>query len=221
MTGGIGITLAGMPLTGVDSSGAEWITTDMGGWGSPPSTLTPVQKTRAPGAWLSPRQLTPRTLSIGGMVRGASVATRRPETIRDALDRLAAAASIDGATLAVTEGGLTRSCTVYRHDELLVTWLTDSLAQWSLGLVAVDPRKYGAQIVASTGLPTTSGGLTFPVTFPVTYSGVSASGIVSINNPGNTTGPVTIRIDGPCTAPKIRHDGSGARMTVTTAPAYL
>jgi hypothetical protein len=133
-----------------------------------------------------------------------------------ALDNLKAAASLDDTTLSVTEGGGTRFVTVRRQDEVLETWITDTLVSWSLGLTALDPRKYGPQVVASTGLPQVSGGLTWPVTWPMTWSGVAASGVVSIDNPGNITGPIVIRIDGPCTGPILRHDGTGAELVFSS-----
>jgi hypothetical protein len=206
------IVLGGQPLTGVDGYGVRWSTFELGGWGSPPSTLSPVQKTRAPGAWLSPRQLAPRHLSPVGMVEAPD-----SDALRDALDRLNAACALDGALLEVTEGSLERTMMVYRVDEVLPKWETDTLATWSCGLVAVDPRKYGPQIVASTGLPSSSGGLTWPVTWPIEWDGVTNTGVLHIDNPGNTTAPITLRIDGPCQSPQIRHDGTGAEITFASS----
>lgn len=196
-------------LSGLDEYGCAWTLTELAGWhGSPASTLSPVQKTRAPGAWLSPRQLAPRSLAPSGLVQAPSRGA-----LRDALDRLNAAAALDGSVLTVTEDDdQTRSMTVYRQDATLHTPVTDTLASWSLALVAVDPRKYGEQIIVSTGLPATSGGLTWPATWPIAWNSSSVSGVASINNPGNIAAPITIRIDGPCTSPQIRHDGLGAEL---------
>lgn len=207
---GIVAQLGDQVLSGLDAHGCDWTLTDLGGWfGSPASTLSPVQKSRAPGAWLSPRQLTPRSLAPAGLVSAPS-----PSALRDALDRLNEAAALDGAQLTVTEGDLTRYATTYRQDETLHTLETDVLAQWSLALVAVDPRKYGLPIVAATGLPSSTGGITWPVTWPVTWTGVTTSGLLSIDSPGNTTGPITARIDGPCVGPKIRHDTLGVEVAL-------
>lgn len=200
-------------LSGVDAFGCKWTLIGLEGWhGSPASTLSPVQKTRSPGAWLSPRQLSPRQLAPSGLVEAPD-----EDSLRDALDRLNVAAALDGSTLTVTEGALVRTSTVYRQDTPLHTPETDVLAQWSLALVAVDPRKYGDQIVASTGLPTSSGGLTWPVTWPMEWTGVTQSGVVSINNPGNTSAPILIRIDGPCNSPVIRHDGLGVELVFASS----
>lgn len=211
------VTLDGLLLTGVDEFGVEWITTGLDGWGgSPASTLQPVQKLRAPGAWLSPRQLAPRQLAPTGLCRAPS-----RSALRDASDRLNAAAAIDGATLAVTEGDLTRTATVYRQDAPLFTPQTDTLAVWSLALVAADPRKYGPQFGGasgvSTGLPTSSGGLTWPVTWPMTWTGVTNAGVIHIDNPGNIESGLVFRIDGPCTGPRITHDVSGGALVFASS----
>lgn len=198
-------------LSGLDDFGCDWTLTDLAGWGSPASTLSPVQKSRAPGAWPSPRQLAPRVLGPGGLINAPSKAAAR-----DALDRLNAAVSLDASTLAVTEDDLTRTVTVYRQDEVLHTWLTDRLVQWSAQLVALDPRKYGDTITARTGLPSSFGGLTWPVTWPIEWTGQVNSGVISINNPGNTDAPISMRIDGPCQGPIIRHDTSGNELVFAT-----
>lgn len=207
------VTLGGMSLTGVDAFGVEWATTDLAGWsGSPASTLSPVQKLRAPGAWLSPRQLTARQLAPAGIIRATS-----RDALRDAADRLNAAAALDGATLEVTEGDTTRSVTVYRTDAPIVTPTTDQLAAWSLSLVATDPRKYGDPITGSTNLPQSSGGLTWPVTWPMTWTGVTTPGTIHVDNPGNIESGLVFRIDGPCTGPRIYHDVSGGELVFASS----
>jgi hypothetical protein len=205
---GTTLKIDGQLVAGVDEFGVDWRLTTFKGWsGSPASTLAPVQKSRAPGAWGGPRQLTPRVLDLGGLVEGATT----DDTLA-ALDRLNAAVGLEDVLLEVTEGSLTRYLTACRSDVLDPIWETDTLADWLAVMIALDPRKYGDQIVASTGLPSSSGGLTWPVTWPVKWTGVAASGVISINNPGNAQAPVTVRIDGPCTAPKIRHDTSNSEL---------
>lgn len=210
---GLVVQLGDQPLTGIDGFGVKWMLTDFGDWyGSTSSTLALIQKGAGPGAWKGPRQLTPKTLAPAGLVEAASLSD-----LRDALDRLNAAASLNGTVLSVSEDDQTRTMSVYRQDVPLHTLLTDTLAQWSLALVAPDPRKYGPQIVASTGLPNTSGGLTWPVSWPIEWTGVVTSGALHIENPGNIESPIVIRIDGPCTGPRIRHDSSGIELVFASS----
>src|SRR5659263_156395 len=100
-----------------------------------------------------------------------------------------------------------------RSDVVLAAKQTDTIAKWSIQVVADDPRKFSTPITASTSLPSSSGGLTIPYTIPYSINAVQNSGQVSIFNPGNETGPVVMRLDGPCVGPVITHIGSGLRLT--------
>ena len=205
MGDGFTVTLGGLDLTAVDAGGASWRTTDVTGWsGSPAATLSPVQKTRAPGAWSSPSEYTARTVSLAGLVEAADATA-----LRVAVDRLNAAVPLGGASLAVTEGSLTRTLTVRHQDEVLTSVLTDTVAQWSVQMVALDPRKRGSSGSTSTALPSTTGGLTVPFTVPFTITAVTVTGTCSLTNPGNAVGPVVLRIDGPIVGPQVTHVSTG------------
>lgn len=80
-----------------------------------------------------------------------------------------------------------------------------------------DPRKFGADVSATTNLPHVSGGVTWPVTWPLSWPGTQDSGSVTVTNPGNTNGPMRLRVDGPCTAPSITHAETGATLTLGTS----
>ena len=88
---------------------------------------------------------------------------------------------------------------------------------WSIQVIALDPRKLGAPLTGSTGLPSSSGGFTFPHTFPFAINSTVVSGQVSLFNPGNETGPVTLRIDGPIVGPIITHVGSGLQLVFSAS----
>lgn len=75
-----------------------------------------------------------------------------------------------------------------------------TVADFSIQIVAKDPLKYGDLITATTLLPSSSGGLIRPSTWPRTWTGVSNSGQVVLNNTGNAPAPVWLRIDGPIPA---------------------
>ena len=203
------VTLGPLPLTGVDEFGVRWILDKAGvvGWGAPPGTLSPTQKPRQRGAWagLSYAQARPMTMA------GACIAPTEA-LASDALDRLIDACSLDDTTLTVTKADLPRWCTVRRDGAVLPTWPNPLSFDWSIQVVALDPRKLGAPLTGSTGLPSSSGGLTVPFTVPFAINSTVVSGQVSLFNPGNETGPVTMRIDGPCTGPVITHVGSGLQL---------
>jgi hypothetical protein len=88
--------------------------------------------------------------------------------------------------------------------------------QFQAGLTAAtivldcpDPRGFGTDVVAPTPLPMSSGGWSWPISWPITWDETVVSGEVSMTNPGNVTGPLTLRINGPVTAPVITHTSSG------------
>jgi hypothetical protein len=203
------VTLNGLVLSDIDAFGVDWSTWQVDGWdGSPASSLALTQKTRAAGAWTSPRNLAARSLGALGRFVAPDV-----DSAVAAIDRLNAAARLNGGTLSVQRGSQSRSCTVYRQGEVLLTEETATMYQWTVNLVAPDPRKFGTKVAASTGLPSSSGGLAIPFTIPFTIASTVVSGRCVLTNPGNATGPVTLRIDGPVVGPQIVHITSGLTLT--------
>ncbi|MGV8912244.1 MAG: phage distal tail protein [Rhodoglobus sp.] len=206
------LELNGLVLTALEDSGVRWATEDVDGWeGSPGSTLSPVQKTRGAGAWAGNAFTTPRNLAVPGAVSAPTKAL-----LSDAIDRLNAACALSDVLLNVVESGRARSCMVRRSGEVIAK-TTDLTALWSIQLVALNPRKFSEPLSASTGLPASSGGLTVPFTVPFTIDAVQVSGQVSLTNPGNETGPVVLRIDGPCNGPSITHVSSGLSLTFSSS----
>jgi hypothetical protein len=207
------VTLNGMILSDIDAFGVDWSTWQVDGWdGSPPSSLALTQKTRGAGAWTGPRNLAARPLGALGRFVAPDV-----DSAVAAIDRLNAASGLNGGTLSVQRGSQSRHCTVYRQGEVLLTEETATTYQWTVNLVAPDPRKFGSSITGATGLPSTTGGFTFPHTFPVTIASTIVSGRLVLTNPGNATGPVTLRIDGPVVGPQIAHVSSGLVLTFASS----
>jgi hypothetical protein len=54
-------------------------------------------------------------------------------------------------------------------------------------------------------------------TIPFTIDATTVTGQVSLNNPGNEYGPVTLRVDGPCVGPVITHVSSGAQLVFSSS----
>lgn len=76
---------------------------------------------------------------------------------------------------------------------------------FSIVLKALDPRMFaglpGDEIVLSTGLPHSSGGLSFPITFPITFTGESTSGDLVLDLEAG--GKLDMRIAGPVSNPSV------------------
>jgi len=142
-----------------------------------------------------------------------------PDLLSAAVDQLSAAVRLDSFRLLVAEAGRIRHCEAKRQDEVLISWLDAYTAKFSIQVVAKDPRKFGDLVSASTRLPFSEGGLVRPSTWPRTWTGVSGTGQVTINNPGNTQAPVWLRIDGPLPAGgwTVTHQGKKSSLTFATA----
>ena len=204
--------LGPIPFGRVDEFGVDWAIETFDGWGATSSTRQTVQKTRQAGGWSGDGFPKPRHLSSSGKFYAPT-----PEAAALALDRLNDAVSIYDTSLVVYEPGMTRSLSVHRVDDVLHGWVMPTVASWAFGLMADDPRKMGDELTASTGLPSSSGGLLLPTALPFSIDAVTNSGQVSLENIGNESGPVVLRISGPCTGPVITHVGSGLALVFASS----
>jgi hypothetical protein len=124
---------------------------------------------------------------------------------------------VAGDTITIDATNTSLTAQVRRTDELIVEWISDRAFRFSLQFIATDPRKVGTVLTGSTGLPSSTGGLTFPMTLPTTISAVTDAGLVTLDSPGNTTGRVTLRIDGPITGPTVTHVNSGRSLVFASS----
>lgn len=70
--------------------------------------------------------------------------------------------------------------------------------------VGLDPLIYaGVESIVDTGLPSTSGGVEFPATYPVEFDAITTSGARQVTNDGTADTALTLRIDGPVTEPQV------------------
>lgn len=207
------VWLGSLPLCATDSAGVDWVVTNLAGWsGSAAPTLSVVQRGADHGgwggtSWLQARQLT-LTVYVIGPTRGAMLA---------ALDTLNAAASLSPTPLRVLEdGGLDRTMQVRRNGEV-VTTVTGVSALVSIPMIAEDPRKYSTS--AHTGvchLPSVTGGLAFPIAFPIAFNAVVSSGQIQVSNAGTIASAPLQRIYGPVQQPIVtlqRSDGTIQQLT--------
>lgn len=204
----------GPTLNTVDGAGVVWRVNQDGftGWGEPATTLNPVQRVRARGAWAGDAFTTGRTLTITGTIMAPS-----PAALNDAINSLINAVTAAPFTLTVTESGSPLTSVVRRQGETLIQKVSNLFANYSIQVFAVDPRKFGTPLTGSTHLPASTGGITYPHSWPETWTATTVSGQVALTNPGNTTGSVVLRIDGPATGPSIAHSGTGTAITFSSS----
>lgn len=211
------VAVGDLVMNTIDSYGVQWVLSDLEGWGSPGSTAQATQRAAGNGATMSAAYLKPRVL-----VGKGSILTTDPYQLTAAIDRLIDAVDLAPFPLIVAEPGVApRTVMVQRQDDVLPKKLNAYEAEFSFQVIAKDPRKFGDLITASTRLPFSSGGLIRPSTWPRTWTGVSGTGKVTVNNPGNTQAPAWLRIDGPLPAGgwTVTHQGKQASLTFATALA--
>lgn len=210
------IALGELVLGSVDPDGVRFTVDKFDGWGSPASSAELTQRARGHGATSSEGFLRPRVMTIEGLVIAPV-----PGLLSMALDSLSAAVTLSQFQMLVSEQGRIRNTNAQRQDDVQVQYLSDSIARYSIQVSAKDPRKFGDLVTATTRLPFSEGGLVRPSTWPRTWTGVSGTGTVTVNNPGNTEAPVWLRIDGPIPAGgwTITHQGKKQSLTFATALA--
>lgn len=208
------VTIGGLQFNTRQDDGTLLLLDTFDGWDdSAASTIALTQKPRDHGAWVSEAYLEDLPISITGRVQAPTSALARQW-----VDQIKAAISLTGFTVSVGEDdGSVRSRLCYRQDAVKSPRDTSSDRPWSAGIVASDPRAYGTQITASTRLPTTIGGFSWPYSYPYSYTGTVITGTIGFTNAGNVPSPVLLRVDGPCTGPIITHISSGAQLVFSTS----
>ncbi len=213
----IRLTLNGFPLYGVDYNGCEWHVTfqDVSGlFDGVASTLKTSEKAMTDGWYGNLPRLQGRTITIEGHIIG-----RCTEACINAWNTFKNVLDTGGMILIAQLGGIGRQVRVWQSGSApLIKWEGLNVLRFSLGLTSLSPYLYGLDPVSdSTGLPSSSGGMTFPYHFGETGVSVSSwmwsenvvSGQVALLNEGTAPGPVMIRIDGPVVNPQVSHAGSG------------
>lgn len=205
------VTLGPLAFAVVQADGVEWIIEDVTGWDSgSASTLDILQKLRAPGGW---RSSDPQLKEKGLVVSGTMIGPDMGSVIR-ACDALKSAATLAETTLTVDDPGYgPRVMRVSRQGEVLIKDLGETANTFAVSLVAADPRKFGPPVTGAARLPSTTGGFTYPRTFPHTINAVTVTGNTSLTNPGTMDGPVMLRIDGPLDRPVVTHQGPDGTRT--------
>lgn len=209
------VAIGDLILGATDEFGVKWTVPVFEGWdGSPSPTLALTQRARGHGATASESFLTARVMRVGGYIHSPDHAT-----LLQARHRLNAAVTLTPFNMVVAHETEVLSARAQRQGENLITILTDKLASYSILIAAKDPRRFGELATYSTLLPFSSGGVIYPVTYPLTYTGVTGTGLITINNPGNTQAPVWLRIDGPIPAGgwSVTHLGKQQTLTFATA----
>ncbi|HVE26960.1 MAG TPA: hypothetical protein VNC22_16235 [Sporichthya sp.] len=195
---GLPVTLGTLRLGSVDDAGVAWFLQKKDGWDSPEVRADLQERQADHGSWFSPVYLGSRPITLAGTIEAPSRAA-----LQDAWDRMLVAASLTDTTLTVWES-TPKQVTVRRSGKQLMEYVTDRTATWSVMVTAEDPRRYSTDLQSgTTGLPSTSGGLVFPVTPPITFSATTVSGSIGAVNSGTFETRPILTITGPVVAPVV------------------
>ncbi|MET7648377.1 hypothetical protein ABZS83_33095, partial [Streptomyces sp. NPDC005426] len=196
--GGLRVDLGDVPLGGVDTAGVAWHLQDLDGWDASASEGETQAQEGDHGGWFTPVYLRERPITVAGTIVAPDLAS-----LDDAMDRLRVAAGLTD-TLFVVQESVPKQAFVRRSGKPVIKYVTDSIATYSLMVTAADPRRYSTDLrEATTPLPSSTGGVTPPLTPPVLVDAVTTAGQIDAYNDGTIdTRPVLV-IDGPVIAPQI------------------
>lgn len=211
------LSLNDFPLYGMDDDGCEWHVTfqDVSGlFDGVGSSLKTSEKAMTAGWYGNLPRLLGRTITIEGHIIGLCT-----ESCVRSWNAFKAILASGEMTLTVRLGGVGRQVQVMQSASApLVKWAGVNILKFSLGLTALSPYLSGLESTfGSSGLASSSGGMTFPYGFDVDSASVSpwiwsenvVSGRVALTNTGTAPSPVLIRVDGPVINPRVLHVGSG------------
>ncbi len=204
----------------VDDAGVQWKLTKLDGWDDGWEGAGGVdQRTQADGAWVSSQYAGPRVVHLGG-----SFHTGSWDDATTAWDRLLAQIPFRQlSTLRVStgEGTLQEKTALVRQHEKPIVTRHHGHGNFSLSLLAPDPRKYdSASRNAALVLPLLTGGIAPPLTPPFTITGSTSLSQITLTNDGNVTTYPTLVVVGPCPPARIVNLTTGeALRVVDSVPA--
>lgn len=203
------ITVNGQLFNGPDwIDGVEWEISEVTGFGEPESVFTSEQNVAQDGGWATTGFAAPRAVGLAGTVR--AVDEVRAELAADKVRALFSKADFP-VTLHYASGDRT---VWVRRDGALTIESRELPTEfvWSVVLKGLDPAIYAgdssgsADMVLSTGLPETTGGTAFPITFPLTFTGTSTTGDIVADL--TRAGKLFLRIDGYVEQPQVIVDNA-------------
>lgn len=184
-----------------DGDGCEWIVNNDDDWWRAPGRRTAmVEHPFGDGAARSRSWAGVRSLTF----EGCMIAPTRQ--LRDLRAAEFAGQFSDGELMQLTGPGPDGQYTLMVEwaDSPDVSSYNSTAFKWQTTLVAPDPVKLSA-IEHSTGLlplPSTTGGLTWPVTWPISWTSTTIAGTALLTNSGSVDTGLIVRIDGPVTNPR-------------------
>lgn len=196
--GGLSAQLGQLRFNEVAPDGVYWHCATNDGWDSPDVRTTVTAREADHGSWMGPVYLAERVITLAGKFVAPT-----PAAVDTALAQLKAANSLTDTTLTFFES-TPRQATVRRSGKPLLQRLNDIVVDWSVQMTAPDARLYATtETTATLSLPSVSGGLTLPVTFPIEFDATVIPGDAAVVNDGSLDARPVITIAGPVSQPLV------------------
>lgn len=190
--------------TGPDVNKVLMTCATLDGWGSPGSKSSGTSREGEHGESPAPNpKLAARTLQLTGRIEAPTILLRQ-----QAEHRLQAALSLDLFDLTVVDG-IPLTVHAQRKGEVSRADDTDTKVTWQAELNCPDPLRYGSDQQLLLNLPSVTGGVRFPLRFPVRFTGSSVTGDGTVTNSGNETAPSVVTFTGPLTTPRLTNLSTG------------
>lgn len=180
--------------SGADDYGVDWRMGTFDGWDSPDLPEAADERPSQDGLWDALNYYGGRTLTIGGTFTAATYEDREAAEYR-----LRQAVPRDRLVTVTVAETTPKWVLARRTGRLMVRPLTDVSSEYSVNMLAPDPRKYGTGLVSSTiSAVDGTGGLAPPWTPPVLLPAIgTAPSSIVLTNTGIYNSPPTITIRGP------------------------
>lgn len=185
------IVLDQLVFNTIDLDGVVWVISDVEGWWNlPESTVRDIPRGWADGSYDVGGRWTNRLLTLRG-----SILPPDPSFVPAARDTLLQAAALvyDGAWLRVYEEPQKAAFVRLSGKPQIQTVNARGRTDFSIGLKAADPLKYGWNDAQAQGYEVT--------TLQCKNVALSRTGVTTITNDGNWDTTVVIEIDGPVVGP--------------------
>lgn len=191
-----------------NSDGVLWTCATLDGWGSPgaKSSGTPREGEHGDSPAPNPK-LAARILQIAGRIDAPTRLLR--EQAEFDLEASLGLALFDLTVV----GAIPLKVQAQRQGEVSIADDTDVASLWQAELKCPDPRRYGVDRQQSLTLPVLSGGVRFPLRFPIQFSGSTTFGDADVINLGNMPAPAKVTFTGPLTTPSITNVTTGQSVT--------
>lgn len=191
------ISWRGLTLGG--DGGGRYRIQSIEGWEDlPPVRSGDESRARAHGDHAGQQLATGRTITAKGVfvdrddTLGLFLAMQAATPLRDADDP-----TLDELTITSRGRTLTSFARVVRRSLPQDIDNNNGTNKWALQWTAPDPLRWGAvQSPLSTGLPTSGGGLVYPLVYPLSYGTGGNPGQITLTNPGTAPAPIAFQVVG-------------------------